>query len=224
MHRTTLVFISLCLKPWTWEYAAANILKDEAKGGINVQQRQEDESWLLVRKDLEILMLKTERLERQMAEVLQNIPKVTGSGRLTGANQCQCQCPSNYTWHWPLNLCFRLSKEKQTWETASQICESEGGHLAKVNTTQIQQYLKEQIQNSRYLPKLSHAFVGGNDKEEEGIWRWADRELIDMDSPVWIPTEPNSGTSENCLVLWAYGDYHVGDFDCSARLYYICQI
>ncbi|KAK3592881.1 hypothetical protein CHS0354_004104 [Potamilus streckersoni] len=148
--------------------------------------------------------------------------RVSTNGGLTGANRCQC--PSNYTSHTPLNLCFRLSKDKQTWESARQICESEGSHLAKVKSTEILPYLKEQIKNSPYIPIGSHVFIGGNDKEEEGIWRWVDREHIDMKSPVWYPGEPQGGQKENCMLLYSIVDYLVVDADCSWIWYYICQI
>ncbi|KAK3592883.1 hypothetical protein CHS0354_004106 [Potamilus streckersoni] len=225
MQEASLVFILLCLKLWFLEFTAAVLLEDAEISDVSavlLRLEDEKEKRILLNNDVEVLMLKVARLERQMIQVLQKHPVVSASGGLTGANRSQC--PSNYTLHAQLKLCFRLSKEKQNWETARQVCESDGGHLAKVNTTEIQLYLKEQIKNSRYIPKGSHVFIDGNDREEEGIWRWADRELIDMKSPVWYPGEPQGGERENCMLLYSPVDYGVVDAACSLMLYYICQI
>ncbi|KAK3592880.1 hypothetical protein CHS0354_004103 [Potamilus streckersoni] len=224
MNKVNLVMIFIIFNVLLLSSEAVGLLEDADKGDVSaIRLRLEDEKEkrLLLTNDVEVLMLKVARLERQLVKSSMHAPSVCTNGGLTEGDRCQC--PSNYTSHTPLNLCFRLSKDKQTWDSAKHICESEGGHLAKINSTEILLYIKGQIRNSRYIPTGSFVIIDGNDKEEEGIWRWTDRELIDMKSPVWSPGEPQGGQKENCMYLLP-ANYLAIDGNCSSMWYYICQI
>lgn len=205
------------------ESAVPSLLEDSEKNDVTaVRLRLEDEKEkrILLNNDVEMLMLKVAGSERQMNHLLQKVAEL--ERQMTQVIQGR-QCPSNYTWHMPLNLCFRLSQEKQTWGNAKVICESEGGHLAKVNDTPIFVYLKEQIKKGPNIPRVSYTSIGGNDIEEEGIWRWADGELIDTKSPIWYP-EVQGGRNENCLIMNSEVDYRMLDTSCFLMHYYLCQI
>ena len=68
------------------------------------------------------------------------------------------------------NNCYLWSTEKKTWADAEHFCQGEGGHLASVPSSAIEDYVKEGLQRHN----IDVAWLGGNDIEEEGTWKWAD--------------------------------------------------
>lgn len=89
-----------------------------------------------------------------------------------------------------------------TWEQAKTYCEGLGGHLATITSQEEDdicfQLFKEAESNGCWL--------GGTDAKLEGIWTWVTDEPWNYSN--WGESEPNGGTSENCLNY--YGNYSDG--------------
>ena len=65
------------------------------------------------------------------------------------------------------------------------------------------------------------AWLGGNDIDVEGEWRWVTSgDLVTWTT--WGDTEPNGGTSENCVILYPAGDWN--DWGCQhASALAVCE-
>ena len=104
-----------------------------------------------------------------------------------------------------------------SWDAAERFCQSEGGHLASVNSSAIEDYLTKGMANRGY----DSAWFGGNDMDKEGTWKWAD--CIPWDFTFWNPGEPNNGGGvQNCLShdlsKWGWDDD-----TCSNEKWFVCK-
>ena len=122
------------------------------------------------------------------------------------------------------NNCYLWSTEKKTWADAEHFCQGEGGHLASVPSSAIEDYVKEGLQRHN----IDVAWLGGNDIEEEGTWKWAD--CTPWDYTFWAPREPkNWGGHEDCLQQ--HGDTHTelplawkwNDKNCNDKFKFLCS-
>ena len=75
---------------------------------------------------------------------------------------------------------------------------------------------------------LGDVYLGGNDIEEEGTWKWAD--CTPWDYTFWAPGEPkNWDGNEDCLQQ--HGDTHTGlplawkwnDKNCNDKFKFLCS-
>ena len=123
------------------------------------------------------------------------------------------------------NNCYLWSTEKKTWADAEHFCQGEGGHLASVPSSAIEDYVKEGLQRHN----IDVAWLGGNDIEEEGTWKWAD--CTPWDYTFWASSEPNNqGGGEDCLHQLTnpseYGGYlhwKWKDSKCSNKFGFLCS-
>ena len=62
--------------------------------------------------------------------------------------------------------CYRLFNEMKSWDDAERFCQGQhGGHLAAVTNQEIHDYINS---------KGRDMWVGGTDKQHEGVWSWSD--------------------------------------------------
>ena len=88
--------------------------------------------------------------------------------------------------------CYLWNTDKKNWTDAEDCCRKEGGHLASVTSGATWDFVREGG-NRRGL----HSFwLGGNDIEEEGAWKWVD--CSPWEVTFWAQGEPNRG-HERCL-------------------------
>ena len=112
---------------------------------------------------------------------------------------------------WPVN---------KTWNEARSHCLSLGGDLASV---------RNRLENERikaFLDQLGvdgDVWIGGNDAEEEGHFKWSDgRPFLFLD---WLPGEPNSQGEEDCMQLFPRNAKRQwNDKICSYESPFICKI
>merc|ERR1719222_789336 len=103
-------------------------------------------------------------------------------------------CTCNQGWDAFGDHCYFYGTDMKSWFKAEEYCKEEGGHLASVNTNAIENYVLDGLKNRG----LNKAWFGGNDIEDEGIWKWTDHTSWEFTN--WGPQEPNNlNGNEDCL-------------------------
>ncbi|CAL4127033.1 unnamed protein product, partial [Meganyctiphanes norvegica] len=135
-------------------------------------------------------------------------------------------CPALFVPVSGMCLAF-LTFADQTWDEARQTCASLGGQLAKITQPQhirdIYLYINQQGLNDDSF------WIGGSDKENEGVWKFNDGSTIPSGTPFWgmgiLPAqEPDGDILENCLTLFAPGQYYFRDANCDNIFNPLCSI
>merc|ERR1712037_204744 len=98
--------------------------------------------------------------------------QMQNSGRTSGLGCSNDNCVESCEEDWEKNgeHCYLWSTDKKKWTDAEDFCRKEGGHLASVHSNATFDFLWEGI-NRTGLPI---AWLGGNDLEVEGTWKWVD--------------------------------------------------
>ncbi|XP_042338366.1 C-type lectin domain family 4 member D-like [Plectropomus leopardus] len=165
----------------------------EAQGPV--VQQEPDAAFLKLRLDL--LENRYRRLCHQYATLAY---KCSASDDLS-ALSCSA-CPDG--WLHVEDQCFHLSTDRASYSNSSQICSEMGAHLATLTTKE--QHDAVTIESSRIGGSLYY-FIGLNDIEKEGEWRWEDKKpleipfwstdyLVQPDNYLWGETE-----GEDCAVV-----------------------
>ena len=89
-----------------------------------------------------------------------------------------------------------------------------GGHLAKMSSAEDRSFITSKMGGSSF-------WLGGRDVDTEGDWIWSDGSSMSWTD--WGGTEPNGGTSEDCLAWWGEGRYWF-DAKCEGQRYFVCSI
>lgn len=128
-------------------------------------------------------------------------------------------CPDGWTKF--KSSCYGVGTEKVTWADAQEICRLYGGHLAEIETTAENEFVKELGRSRGYIS----VFLGALDTFVDGHWVWAsDRRPLTFDD--WYPGQKtaNEGASEDCLFLHFHNNkYSWHDVTCSTILLFICE-
>jgi hypothetical protein len=114
----------------------------------------------------------------------------------------------------------------KTWVDAKATCKRHGGHLAAVETSAENQRVYSACKGQR-------CWIGFNDREEEGNFRWSDGSQVK--AQLWAPGEPDNtvysdGEDEDCAYIHGMSYPTVskrsrwGDHKCSERHAFICRI
>jgi len=110
-----------------------------------------------------------------------------------GRAECVTSCTEGWETHG--NHCFKWKTHYETWDSAQICCESENANLASITSEAINQYVLEGMRTRN----LSYIWIGGNDKDEEGTWKWVDGSPFEF--TFWGFGEPNNfGGNEDCMV------------------------
>jgi len=152
--------------------------------------------------------------ECQMFDTMQSSCSAIG-GPETAPPLEQCTCDQG--WDTFGDHCYFYGTDTKSWFDAEDYCKEEGGHLASVNTPAIQDYVLNELTRRG----LDYAWFGGNDIEEEGVWKWTD--LTPWEFTSWGPGEPdNHNGNQDCLV---YDDnkYKWDDIGCSTKETFVCS-
>jgi len=116
---------------------------------------------------------------------------------------------------------YVLSNEHKTWEQARDACAAAGLHLAKVRSPGEVEEMKSAM--DYFLGKADPAWklwdsnnwiwLGGNDLEEEGVWKYLDGELVETWEIPWRlgPGKDNAAylgdQSQNALAISRVGQF-----------------
>ncbi|KAK7071111.1 hypothetical protein SK128_026972 [Halocaridina rubra] len=124
--------------------------------------------------------------------------------------------------------CFYINQNFLTWENARTSCQNliSGTvvDLAVLSTcdlfTDVVRFLEESETGiSEWL------WVGANDYQESGVYRWLSGDFISPGVPLWCPGQPNNfGENQNCAMLWGKNFYYLADEECTSIHRSVCEI
>ena len=145
-----------------------------------------------------------------------------------GGNRCVTECPKDWENHG--DHCYLWSDKDtsgmKTWDKAEAFCIQKGGHLASATTAAIEAY----IYKGKKKRKLQHLWLGGSDKEKEGVWKWSDGSPWKFTK--WNRGQPTSVSEENCLqyyggrtnaIRWSDRAIRWSDRPCSDEGNFVCS-
>ena len=133
-------------------------------------------------------------------------------------NKCFSACQGN--WEKNGDHCYlwsRKGQQKLTWDDAEEFCNKEGGHLASVTSEAINEYIHHEKRKRR----ISRLWIGGTDKEKEGVWKWSDGSPWEFTK--WNKGEPGNGSDEHCLLHFGYDDTW-NDYLCTDENNFLCSL
>ena len=127
------------------------------------------------------------------------------------------ECPSPWT---SLRTgCYRFLEKRVAWNSAKSVCYKISGHLVKVETEEEQVLLVAEMNKRRlHSTRFNYMWIGLNDLDDEGVWRWSDSTKTPFSS--WRHGQPNSsGGEQDCAVMDFSADGKWNDFWCDRNNY-----
>ncbi|KAL8578995.1 hypothetical protein ACOMHN_001957 [Nucella lapillus] len=110
---------------------------------------------------------------------------------------------------------------KVDYTTAQQQCRDLQGHLATANTTAEVDCLLAFANNNNLTS--TYTWLGADDRQEAGVFRWADGSLLPNDSPLWGTGEPKKGSPGKDCVSIVYSHSHIWASTDGQTYHYICE-
>ncbi|XP_069051998.1 CD209 antigen-like protein E [Lepisosteus oculatus] len=126
------------------------------------------------------------------------------------AQGCTKVCPCD--WILFSGSCYYFSKESKDWHRAQQYCVNQASSLAIINNVDELKILSSKISSGYW--------VGLNDLDSEGRWKWVDRTPVDMSDKYWNAGEPNNVGEEDCGELT---NGKINDRMCRSAIPWICE-
>uniref|UniRef100_A0A3B5KXS8 C-type lectin domain-containing protein n=1 Tax=Xiphophorus couchianus TaxID=32473 RepID=A0A3B5KXS8_9TELE len=115
--------------------------------------------------------------------------------------------------------CYYFSNEAGSWDEARSDCIHRGADLLVMNNAEEKTFLAALIKKE--------AWIGLNDKETEGSWKWVDGTSPEFKN--WHDSQPdNGGTSgrwgeEDCVHVINNDKATWNDFSCDGATHWICE-
>lgn len=114
---------------------------------------------------------------------------------------------------------YWICREPRTWDQALEDCAVRGAELARIDSSQENLFITQ-------LAAGDALWLGANDREVEGDWRWIDGSSLPVDHPGWGPDQPDDDgplpDGEDCLHLSPadlFGDGDWNDDICDEQPY-----
>ena len=99
-----------------------------------------------------------------------------------------CQSHSGYSWSSNSGICYKFSTNTANRQKAIGMCKQDGGRLIKIDSAKKQRNIETILSDPQYENKLRF-WIGADDTEVEGEWRWTDGSLVEFS--YWAPGKPN---------------------------------
>ncbi|XP_064081368.1 C-type lectin domain family 17, member A-like isoform X1 [Macrobrachium nipponense] len=125
--------------------------------------------------------------------------------------------------------CLYFAELTSTWNVMRLYCQDLGGDLMKVDSADFLYDLIQLLEDKELV--TDHFWLGGNDREKEGEWKWTDGTLVKMGSPFWgiscnadtVSREPQGGEAQNCMTFQRRFFFLFHDSDCAESHSAICE-
>ena len=116
---------------------------------------------------------------------------------------------------------YKLYKDEKNWTAAEAHCQQEGGHLAATPTLKDFYDIMLFIQPDVKQIDSKRLWVGGNDMEKEGDWRWTTGS--NWGFTFWQPEFSNRGGGYDCVSMMLEFGGRMGDLLCNKNYSFVCQ-
>ncbi|XP_076811403.1 CD209 antigen-like protein C [Clavelina lepadiformis] len=116
---------------------------------------------------------------------------------------------------------YRLTPSRQSWQESRRVCQSMGADLIVVGAKDMDKRLE--IAHALLAPRnIDHTWMGINDIEQEGTWKWVDGSTGNAH---WNGGQPdNFESGQDCGLIWYKSiGYRSDDGGCAAALYALCE-
>uniref|UniRef100_A0A3P8R4Y6 C-type lectin domain-containing protein n=1 Tax=Astatotilapia calliptera TaxID=8154 RepID=A0A3P8R4Y6_ASTCA len=121
------------------------------------------------------------------------------------------KCPGGWTRF--NHSCYLLSESSGSWDAAVKDCRDRGTYLVVIDFPEEQNFLS--------TITIEEAWIGLNDKEQEGTWKWVDGTPLSL--TYWAEAQPDdSGGKEDCVHV-RKDKKSWNDLSCSTSLKWICE-
>jgi len=149
---------------------------------------------------------------------MQNAGRTLGSG--CSEDNCVEACEEN--WEKNGDHCYLWNTDAKNWTAAEDFCQQAGSHLASITSDSTNNFMLEGL-NRRGLTQVSdQVWLGGNDIEEEGVWKWID--CTPWEYTFWYSGEPNNaGGPEACLEIRQFWNGKWNDESCGEERGFVCS-
>ncbi|XP_028250274.1 CD209 antigen-like protein E [Parambassis ranga] len=133
-------------------------------------------------------------------------------------------CPAR--WQLFRSDCYLFSAGSASWEIASQDCREKEADLVVVDSYEEQEFLTATI--------IQSSWIGLNDREHEGTWKWIDGTFPDSTVAYWSKNQPDNGRGdpkwgeEDCVYImdrslqWK-ASQNWNDHSCKSNMSWICE-
>ncbi|XP_026000534.1 C-type lectin domain family 4 member M-like [Astatotilapia calliptera] len=113
-----------------------------------------------------------------------------------------------------LEVLLSSLKRSDSWNEARRDCRARGGDLVVIDSPEEQTFLSTITKKN--------AWIGLNDKEQEGTWKWVDGTPLTL--AYWATTQPDNGGKQDCAYVTNNGRRSWGDSWClTANRQWICE-
>ena len=113
---------------------------------------------------------------------------------------------------------YYVSNSTANYTTATAVATAVGGQLASITSAAENTFIRNAVTASS-LGGVTY-WAGGNDNVTEGTWAWPTCEAFTYTN--WNTGEPNGGTGENCLQVYATGTWN--DWNTANIVNYVIEI
>ncbi|XP_047456128.1 CD209 antigen-like protein A isoform X2 [Mugil cephalus] len=126
-------------------------------------------------------------------------------------------CPAG--WKMFRCSCYFLSEEFGSWVEGRQDCRNRGADLVVIDSPKEQRFLEDFTKRPTW--------IGLNDKDNEGIWKWVDGTPLTL--KYWRTNQPDNGGGipkygeENCVHIRSDDSTSWNDLSCTSSLQWVCE-
>ncbi|XP_032895245.1 lectin-like [Amblyraja radiata] len=168
------------------------------------------------------VLVLTALLANDVAETTDSLEREVTQHHLEKRDIVKGSCAEKWFYYPTLCSCYRFFPQKLTWLDAEKFCNQEQnyGHLATVISSDHNTFINNMI--GAVSKEKPHAWIGLNDRCQEGNFRWADGSSYIYNN--WSSGEPNNyGGVEDCVTVNRYGDGTWNDVKCDISLPFVCS-
>jgi hypothetical protein len=153
------------------------------------------------------------------------LPSLLLGPALCAPDAASGSCPDHWVDASFLDLgCLMFNGSKNyTWEEANNYCQTDqNATLVEIETEVQLSFLRSQLELLADNGASHDWWTAGNDIGREGDWYWVSS-LTHIGGFIWSNTQPDGGTSQNCLSLENSWGFMGRSYFCTSTFWPICQ-
>ncbi|XP_076808832.1 hepatic lectin-like [Clavelina lepadiformis] len=171
------------------------------------------------------------KVERNLLEALRNISDLQNTVSTLASDHRNVQadvrklCQDGKTFHekgWyaqPNGYQYMVTETRQSWQQSRDICRNKGGDLA-VNG--MRDLTMRRVIIASLFTGLKSVWIGLNDIDQEGRFRWVEGQSLISAEAGWLPGEPSN--DGHCVELnYVNPAYKINDRPCNAQFSALCE-